>query len=209
MSEVETQAKASKKETVYEAVTMADGRVVQFPGNRQVDKTIETDIEGKSFSLRFDFRNGQTRTLSSSELDVGTILQAAAHGAGQKTGDSWASIKEVDDMVLACDEMYDRLRKGEWFKAGEGSGDSLAGASVVIKAIVEATGKDIAFVKDFLNKKLEAAKAKGEKLSRQELYNSFRNPATKTGAIIKRLEEEKLSKSNKVDSGALLAEITG
>lgn len=209
MSETETQAKAAKKETVYEAVTMTDGRVVNFPGNRQVDKTIEVDVEAKTFTLRFDFRNGQTRALSSTELDVATILQSAAHGAGQKTGDSWASIKEVDDMVLACDEMYDRLRKGEWFKAGEGSGDSLAGASVVIKAIVEATGKSLEFVKDFLNKKLEAAKAKGEKLSRQELYNSFRNPATKTGAIIKRLEEEKLSKSTKVDSGALLAEIEG
>ena len=112
-------------------------------------------------------------------------------------------------MVLACDEMYERLRKGEWFKAGEGSGDSLAGASVVIKAICEATGKTVEFVKGFLNTKLEAAKAKGEKLSRQELYNSFRNPTTKTGAIIKRLEEEKLSKSTKVDSGALLAEIEG
>ena len=42
-----------------------------------------------------------------------------------------------------------------------------------------------------LQGKLDAAKARGEKLSRQELYNSFRNPATKTGAIIKRLEEEK------------------
>ena len=209
MSETETQVKAAKRETTYEAVTMTDGRVVQFPGNRQVDKTIDVDAEAKTFSLRFDFRNGQTRTLSSTELDMGTLLQSAAHGAGQKTGDSWASVKEVDDMVLACDEMYDRLRKGEWFKAGEGSGDSLAGASVVIKAIVEATNKDVAFVKDFLNKKLEAAKAKGEKLSRQELYNSFRNPATKTGAIIKRLEEEKLSKSTKVDSGALLAEIEG
>ena len=209
MSETETQAKAAKPSTVYEAVTMTDGRVVQFPGNRQVDKNIDVNAEAKTFSLRFDFRNGQTRTLTSAELDMQTLLQSAGHGCGQKTGDSWASIKEVDDMVLACDEMYERLRKGEWFKAGEGSGDSLAGASVVIKAICEATGKTVEFVKGFLNTKLEAAKAKGEKLSRQELYNSFRNPTTKTGAIIKRLEEEKLSKSTKVDSGALLAEIEG
>ena len=55
--------------------------------------------------------------------------------------------------------------------------------------------------------KLAAAKAKGEKLSRQELYASFRNPTSKTGAVIKRLEEEKASKGAKIDSDALLADL--
>ena len=42
MSETQAtpEAKASKKETVYEKVTMTDGRVVEFAGTRQTDKTI-------------------------------------------------------------------------------------------------------------------------------------------------------------------------
>ena len=63
------------------------------------------------------------------------------------------------------------------------------------------------FVKEFLQKKLDAAKAKGEKLSRQELYNGFRSANTPTGVVIKRLEEEKLAKSTKVNAADMLAEI--
>ena len=50
-------------------------------------------------------------------------------------------------------------------------------------------------------------KAKGEKLSRQELYNGFRSANTPTGVVIKRLEEEKLAKSTKVNAADMLAEI--
>ena len=87
------------------------------------------------------------------------------------------------------------------------AGESLAGASIVIRAICEATGKSISDVRAFLDGKLEAAKARGEKLTRQALYASFRNPASKTGAIIKRMEEEKASKSNAVNADDLLAEM--
>ena len=47
----------------------------------------------------------------------------------------------------------------------------------------------------------------GEKLTRQELYSSFRNPASKTGQIIKRLEEEKAAKATKFSADDLLAEM--
>jgi hypothetical protein len=74
----------------------------------------------------------------------------------------------------------------------------------VIKAFMEASGKDQASVKAFLNGMLEAAKLKGEKLSRKDLYDSFRNPATKVGKIIDRLEKERLSSTAKVDADAVL-----
>lgn len=208
MSETQAtpEAKAPKKETVYEKVTMTDGRVVEFAGTRQTDKTVLTDDAETPVGVRFDFKNGETRTLLLSELSPGLLAYAASHGVAQKAGDEYSGVKEIDDIVLAVDEIFTRLRGGEWGVA-RGASDSTAGASIVIKAIVEATGKDMAAVKAFLQGKLDKAKAAGEKLSRQELYNSFRNPATKTGAIIKRLEEEKLAKSTKVNAGDLLGEL--
>ena len=90
------------------------------------------------------------------------------------------------------------------------AGDSFAGTSVVIRAVAEVTGKSVEAVKTFLQGKLDAAKAKGEKLSRQELYASFRKPGTKTAAVIARLEaEDAAGKSTKVDAADLLAEIEG
>jgi hypothetical protein len=206
MSETQEASKPSKATTEYEAVTMTDGRVVQFPGKRNVDKTVTIDEAAGTFSVRLDFRNGQTRQLDSAQLTSATFLRAAGHGVSQKLGDNFAGVKELDDMVLATDEMIIQLTGEGWNVARE-SGDSMAGASIVIRAVCEATGKDIAFVKAFLQGKLDKAKAAGQKLSRQELYNSFRNPTTKTGAIIKRLEEEKVSKTSAVAADDLLAEI--
>ena len=73
---------------------------------------------------------------------------------------------------------------------------------------MEASGKSLPEVKAFLQKKLDDAKARNEKLSRNDLYNSFRNPSTKVGQIVKRLEEEKLSKTSKVDADEELAALT-
>ena len=205
MSETQTPAKA-KRETVYEAVTMLDGRTVEFAGTRKTDKTVLTDAAGNATGVRFDFRNGESRTLMLSELDPLLFAQCAAHGVSQKAGDEYSGVAELDDIVLAVDEIFARLRKGEWGVA-RGTSDSTAGASIVIKAIMEATGKDQATVRGFLQGKLDKAKADGAKLSRQELYASFRNPATKTGAIIKRLEEEKATKTSSVDAADLLSEL--
>ena len=79
----------------------------------------------------------------------------------------------------------------------------------LIKAIVEASGKSVEDIKAFLDAKLETAKAKGEKLTRQALYASFRNPTSKVGQIIRRLEEEKAAKSSAVDADAVLGELAG
>lgn len=196
-----------KSATVYTKVKMEDGREVQFAGNRKSDKTILLDDAGKAYGVRFDFVNGKTLTLPFSEIPEVTAFYACGHGIAQKAGDEYSGVKEVDDMVLAVEEIFKRLRAGEWAAARE-AGDSTAGASIVIRALMEVTGKPIEFIKNFLDGKLEAAKAKGEKLSRQDLYNSFRNPTSKTGIVIKRLEEERLAKSNKVDSDALLGEMT-
>lgn len=198
---------AKKPATVYTKVKMEDGREVEFAGNRKSDKTILIADDGKATGVRFDFLNGRTLTLQFSEISEATALYACGHGIAQKAGDEYSGVKEIDDMVLAVEGIFARLRAGDWAAARE-AGDSTAGASIVIKALMEVTGKPIEFIKSFLDGKLEAAKAKGEKLSRQDLYNSFRNPTSKTGIVIKRLEEERLTKANKVDAGDLLAEMT-
>jgi len=195
---------AKKSTTVYTDVTMEDGRVVKFPGKRQVDKTTSVDEATGTASVRFDFLNGKTRTLVSTELSQGTQLMALAHGLSQKVGDEWSGVKDIDEITMTCDEMLKRLRTEGWTAPRE-AGDSMAGASIVIRALCEATSKDQDWVKAFLDKKIADAKAAGQKLTRQDLYASFRNPTSKTGQIIKRMEDEKLSKATKVDADAELA----
>ncbi len=108
-------------------------------------------------------------------------------------------------MAVALDDLHEQVNiRGEWRLTGEGG---VAGASVVILAIMEASSKTMEEVKKFLQGKLDAAKARNEKLSRKELYDSFRNPNSKVGQIVKRMEDERLAKANKVDADAALAEI--
>lgn len=206
MSEVQVATAPAKSKTEYTTVKMEDGRDVQFAGTRQVDKTSLIDVAAGTAAVRFDFRNGKTITLAANDLTPETQLTALAHGLSQKVGDEWSGTKDIEDIVLTAEAIVTRLKKDGWSAPRE-AGDSLSGASVVIRAIVEATGKTVEAVKAFLDGKIEAAKARGEKLTRQELYSSFRNPASKTGQIIKRLEEEKAAKATKFSADDLLAEM--
>lgn len=205
----ETQAaetKAKRPETVYEKIQMEDGRAVEFAGKRKLDKTVTVDLEKNAVEVRFDFRNGRTLTIGSAQLSNEVLLRALGHGLSQKCGDNAAGVEEVDDIVIAVEDVIKQLTAGTWGLVRE-AGDSVAGAFVVIRAVCEVTGKSITEVKDFLQKKLDTAKAAGQKLSRQELYASFRRPGTKTAEVIKRIEEEKASKASKVNVDDLLGEI--
>ncbi len=197
MTEAQEAVKTPKAVREVEVVEMTDGRTVEFAGKRQMLK--EAKAEHGKASVRFDFRNGETRTF---HVPHDALAQYAAHGASQKIGDETSGEKDVDDMVVAVDEMIARLEKGEW-NARRAAGDSFSGASVVIKAICEATGKGLAEVKAFLEAKLAA----NPTLTRRALYASFRSPTSKTGAIIARLEAEKAAKSETVHADDLLAEI--
>jgi len=187
------QAPARAKAEV-EQVAMTDGRKVGFAGKRKMVKEILAD------GVRFDFRNGETRTYTLSEA---MTVRLALHGAAQKIGDDTAGVEDVEDMVVGVDEMISRLNRGEWGTTRASAGDSFSGASVVIRAICEATGKGMADVKAFLQKKLDG----DAKLTRAALYASFRNPASKTGQIIERLEREKRSKGAAVDADSILGEL--
>lgn len=205
-------AKTKKPATVYETVKMEDGREVKFPGERKVDKEILEDADGTAIGVRVNFRNGKTRTLLRADIPAKTDAYSSCHGLSQKVGDEWSDAKakemSIDDIVMTCDEVMGRLKtEGGWF-VERGTGDSMAGASMVITALVNVTGKGIDEIKAFLQGKLDKAKAAGESLSRQQLYASFRaNPQSKVAVEIARLEQERAAKNAKVDADALLAEI--
>lgn len=201
-------------------VKMSDGREVGFTGKRKMVKETLID-EGKialdadtvtmqrgAVNVRIDFRNGETRLFA---LPVALMAKAAGHGGEQKLGDETAGEDKIEDMILAVDDLLAVLNGGEWNRRGEAGGFS--GASIVIRAIMEATkaadgtgGKTQEEVKAFLQGKLDKAEKAGQKLTRRDLYDSFRNPNSKTGQIIERLEREDRAKNNKVDADAALDE---
>ncbi len=135
------------------------------------------------------------------------MARFAGHVGEQKFGDELASPAanplSEDDMVLAIDALYEIISKGEWGKGRAAGGGGVSGASVVVQAICQATGKDLATVKAYLQKKLD----EDNDLSRKALYDSFRVAGTKTGVIIAEIEAAKLAKNAKVDADAELANI--
>lgn len=175
---------ASKRE--IETVSMSDGRKVDFVGKRKLLK--ETTIENGEVSVRLDFRNGETRTFT---IPESLLLKFAGHGAEQKLGDETAGVDDVDDMVLGIDELISRLEKGEWSTKREGS-SGVAGTSVLLRALVEFSGKTVDQMREWLKDKSQQ-----EKLA---LRNS-----PKIRPIVERLEAEKAAKGAKVDTDALLS----
>lgn len=186
----------AKSKTEAEKVTMEDGRVVEFAGKRKLlkDVLLPGTTEGYDGppAVRFDFRNGKTRTYV---LHDKLVWQFAAHGASQKIGDETAGEDDIDDMVLAVDEIIERLsgETPEWTVKREGGG--YAGVSILMRALMEHSGKDEATVKAFLKPKTHA-----EKMALRA------HPPV--AAIVKRLEDEKVAKAAgaaKVNAGELLA----
>lgn len=217
MSEVQTPA---KKKTEYNKVTMSDGRVIEIPVTRKLaSEVIEGGAEGEYGGVRFDFANGETRTLLLADLPQSVINYAAVHGLKQKIADDWAGAKDsegnpasLEDIVLMCDDMMERLRNGAW-EVQRAAGDSMAGASIVIRAIAEVTGKTASEVKAHLNTKLEKMRADAEAAgstppTRQRLYATFRDPRSAIGKKIRELEEARASKNALGDADALVAEMS-
>ena len=181
---------SAKTETQFETVTMTDGRLVDFAGKRKLLKESSVNADGK-VQVRLDFRNGETRLFT---LPDALLNKFAAHGAEQKLGDEIAGLTDTEDCVLAVDELIDRLYNGEWSVKREANG--MAGTSVLVRALVEHTGKTVEQIKQFLNGKSQAEKV--------ALRN---NPKIKP--IVERIEAEKASKKANVDTDAMLGELEG
>jgi len=178
----------AKTEIAVETVTMSDGRVVDFAGKRKLLKESILNVDDK-VAVRLDFRNGETRLFT---IPDNLLTKFAAHGAEQKLGDEIAGLTDTEDCVLAVDELIDRLYNGEWSVKREANG--MAGTSVLVRALVEHTGKTLDAIKQFL-----AGKSQAEKVA---LRN---NPKIKP--IVERIEAEKASKKTNVDTDAMLGEL--
>ena len=215
MSEAD-QATSANPAVESTTVQMTDGRTVVFKGKRKVLKetiidtskiVVEGDVaqfQAGAVKVRMDFINGETRSL---EIPLALMAKFAGHGGEQKFGDELASTKDkplsAEDCVLAIDDLYTQISKGDWGRARESGGGGVSGAHAVVQAICEATGRDLATVKAFLQKKLDSTPG----LTRRALYESFRAEGTATAAIIKRLEANKVVKESKVDASAALSEL--
>ena len=181
---------ATETKTDKTPVTMTDGRVVLFTPKQKLVKESLIDAENGIIITRLDFRNGQTRSLT---IPGDMILRFAAHGAEQKLGDAIAGEKDFDDAVLAVESLITRLEAGEWNMPREAG--AFTGASILLRALVEVSGKSIEEIKTFLETKTAA-----EKLALRR--------SAKLEPTIKRLEAEKASKSkNVIDTDALLGDL--
>lgn len=186
-----------KKATVYEDVNMDNGDVVRFAGKRRMVKSSEVSKDGFTVTTVMHFRNGETRQFTV-EANAPLFSKFAAHGIEQKFGDEIAGLDDVEDAVLAIDELIDRLDggRGEWGQKREVSG--LAGASVLLRALVQHSGKSADAVKAYL-----AGKTSAEKLALRK--NAAIAP------IIAELEANKKKKEPKapMDTTELLGELVG
>lgn len=176
---------SQKAEKNVQTVQMSDGRSVDFVGKRKMLK----ESFPEDSKVRLDFRNGETRTFV---IPESLKARFATHGAEQKLGDETAGVEDVDDMVLAVDDLIERLNKGEWSIKREGGG--FGGTSVLLRALVELSGRSVEQVKGFLSNKSQA-----EKLA-------LRNDP-KVKPIVERLEAEKAAKGAQVDTAALLSSL--
>jgi hypothetical protein len=192
MAETENTAATTAKKTVeIETVKMEDGRSVDFAGKREMLKESFVSDDNK-VAVRFDFRNGKSLTYT---IPDSLVLKFAAHGAEQKLGDETAGLKDIDDKVLAVEELAARLTSPEgWNVVREGNG--MAGTSVLARALAEIKGVSLDKVKEFLKTKTQA-----EKIAMRN------NPQVKP--VVDRIEAEKVSKASKVDTEALLGELDG
>ena len=188
-------AATAKAKREVKVIVMADGREVEFAGKRRLLKTAEISEDCFDVSIRLDFVNGETRTLTMA-ANKPLFAKFAAHGMLQKLGDEVAGLEDVEDMVIAEEELIARLESGEWgAERARGEGNALAGLSVLAKALVQVSGKTAEQVKSYLKSKTNA-----EKLALRA------NPTIKP--VIEALEAKKKQKpKDEVDTDALLGEL--
>jgi len=189
---------AAKVKTVREVktVVMSDGREVEFAGKRRLLKTAAISEDNFDVTITLDFVNGETRQLSLA-ANKPLFAKFAAHGMLQKLGDEVAGLDDVEDMVIAEEELIARLEGGEWgAERARGESNAMAGLSVLAKALVQVSGKTAEAVKSFLKSKTNT-----EKLALRD------NPTLKP--VIAELESKKKQKpkDNGVNTEDLLSEL--
>ena len=118
-------------------------------------------------TLVFTFSNGDELRLNPSALSEEIRSQAMLHGLKQKLVDAAAIARNpdngrsatIDNKYDAVKEIYDRITSpdGTWNKV-RGDGTGMAGAGLLIRALMEKFGKSRADIEAFLENKTPAQK---------------------------------------------------
>ena len=183
--------KTAAKKTEIFPVKMDDGSIVDFTGKKQLIKT-STIADGK-VTIRLDWRNGEFRVF---EVPAALLLKFAAHGAEQKLGDEIAGLKgengaeaDIEDKVMAVDNLIDRLNSGEWSTRRES--DGMAGTSILHRALCLVYNQKPEAIREYL-RGLTAAQKKALRAS------------PKLAPTIAELEAQRRTRAPQIDAGALL-----
>lgn len=194
--------------------TLRGPKSLEFTGTeKRAKKLIKDhyfDADGHPHVELF-FRSGEARDF---RLPESLLLKFAAHGAEQKLGDNVAGTTDVDDMVVATDSLIAQLMKGEWSAQREGG---FAGTSVLMKALtIYRLRKDGLFAPSASaspEDKLAYTTLFSEKMGKVKEFLADKDQTAKMALraspqlkpIVEEIEAEKLAKSQKVDTDALLA----
>jgi hypothetical protein len=130
-----------------------EGTVHEFSDRQKVKKDSQI-LEGGSILVRFIFRNGEVREHVMGTNDA-LYARAAAHGLDQKFGDEFAGETDVEDCIEAFDQLSARLAEGNWT---ERKAEGISGTSLLLRALMEHTGKAKEDLKSQLKTKTPAQK---------------------------------------------------
>ena len=138
----------------------------------RIAKKIETES-----GVVFQFgENGEVGTVETSleELNDEIRLRLALHGLKQKLGDAYAGEKDPAAAMKSVQEVYERLRNGEWTTARSGGGR----VGQLAKALARAKGVSI-----------EEATAAIEGLSKEERAQLRKHPRVQKALLEIKMEE--------------------
>lgn len=85
--------------------------------------------------ILFQFANGKEFVVDVEAFDIEIQKRFTLHGASQKLGDSFADAATVDEAVEHFQALHDQLMAGDWSAKRE------AGTTLLLAALVRATGK--------------------------------------------------------------------
>ena len=168
----------------------------------ETKRTPAISVDTIGDTLVFTFSNGEELRLNPSALSEEIRSQAMLHGVKQKLVDAAAIARNpdngrsatIEDKYDAVKEIYDRITSpdGTWNKV-RGDGTGMAGAGLLIRALMEKFGKSRADIEAFLENKTPAQK------------NALKAD-TRIAPIIARMQAER---TNSVDTMAMLEELEG
>lgn len=109
------------------------GETVNFGAKAKTQVITEivglSEAGGEDVKMFWAFRNGNVATLNFFVPTGGRPLASTeqAHGIQQKVGDSYAQVKEADDVQMVVEVTLENLAMGRWAKQTEGGNSGITG----------------------------------------------------------------------------------